>query len=188
MCNGWAMASVLFVCTGNLCRSPCAELLMAQGLDQAGTPETVAESAGISGADFGPPERLIKVAREFGIDLTMHQPRKYDREMGVGADLVIGMSREHVREVVVADQDTFVKTFTLREIVRRGQAAGPRRSDETLGGWLVRVHEGRRHADLIGDSAQDDIDDPMGGSSDDYRRMLKDVSELIDSLVPLGWS
>jgi protein-tyrosine-phosphatase len=53
--------------------------------------------------------------------------------------------------------------------------------------WLARLHDGRRHADLIGDSRVDDIVDPMGGSGDDYRRMLKDVSALIESLGQLAW-
>jgi hypothetical protein len=97
------------------------------------------------------------------------------------------MSREHVREAVLADPLSFAKTFTLREIVRRGQEKGQRRSDEALGEWLARLHEGRRHTDLVGDSPHDDIADPMGGSSDDYRRMLEDVSALTQSLSQLAW-
>jgi protein-tyrosine phosphatase len=181
------MANVLFLCTGNLCRSPSAELLLEQQLSQSGTTGVTVHSAGTSGSTFGPPERLVKEGREFGLQLGDHVPRKFDTGMLQGADLVLGMAREHVREAVLADPPSFAKTFTLREIVRRGQEKGQRRTGEALGEWLARLHEGRRHTDLVGDSPLDDIADPMGGSSDDYRRMLEDVSALTQSLHQLAW-
>jgi protein-tyrosine phosphatase len=181
------MADVLFLCTGNLCRSPSAALLLEQQLAQSGATDVTVRSAGVQGASFGPPDRLVEEAQSYGLSLGDHVPRKFDSGMIAGADLVIGMSREHVREVVLVDPSSFSKTFTLREIVRRGNEKGQRRTDESLEEWLARLHDGRRHADLIGDSGDDDIVDPMGGSSDDYRRMLKDVSALTNSLRQLAW-
>jgi protein-tyrosine phosphatase len=181
------MADVLFLCTGNLCRSPSAALLLAQQLSQSGTTGVTVHSAGVLGASFGPPERLVKEGQEFGLHLGDHVPRKFDTGMIEGADLLIGMSREHVREVVLASPPSFARTFTLREIVRRGSDKGQRGPEETLEAWLARLHDGRRHVDLIGDSIDDDIADPMGGTSDDYRRMLKDVSALTQSLRQLAW-
>ena len=181
------MVDVLFLCTGNLCRSPSAALLLEQQLAQSGTTGQTVHSAGVMGAPFGPPEALVKEGHDFGVNLDDHVPRKVDGAMIADADLVIGMSREHVREVVLADPPSFAKTFTLREIVRRGRERGSRRPDETLEHWLARMHDGRRHADLLGDSAQDDIADPMGGSPDDYRRMLTEVSALTQSLRQLAW-
>ena len=58
---------------------------------------------------------------------------------------------------------------------------------EALGEWLARLHEGRRHADLIGDSPDDDIVDPMGGMPGDYRLMLTDVWALTRSFRNLAW-
>ena len=95
--------------------------------------------------------------------------------MIMSADLVIGLTREHVREVVVAVPPSFAWTFTLREIVRRGLDAGPRGSSEELGVWLARVLDGRRNVDLVGDSPEDDIIDPLGGTANDYLRMLTEV-------------
>ena len=181
------MADVLFLCTGNLCRSPSAALLLGRQLAQAGIAGVTVHSAGIMGAAFGPPEDLVNEGLAFGIDLSDHVAREFDTGMSMGADLVIGMAREHVREVVLADAQSFARTFTLREIVRRGHEEGTRRNDESLGEWLARIHVGRRHVDLIGDSDVDDIDDPMGGSSDEYRRMLEDVSALTNSLRHLAW-
>jgi protein-tyrosine phosphatase len=181
------MSVVLTICTGNLCRSPSAELLLERDLTVSGIDGVTVHSAGTRGAKYGPPDRLVKEARNFGIDLAGHVPRKFDTSMIVEADVVIGMAREHVREVVVAEASAFAKTFTLREIVRRGQAQGPRPSDVELGAWLASIHVGRRYSDLIGDAAEDDIADPMGGSSDDYRRMLHDVAALTTSFRQLAW-
>lgn len=181
------MADILFLCTGNVCRSPSAELLLDRQFSQSGHHDHVVQSAGTLGVPFGPPERLVTEAQAFGIDLSGHISRKMTTEMIDSADLIVGMAREHVREVVLASAPSFGKTFTLREIVRRGQELGPRAAGTPMSDWLARLHDGRRHADLIGDSRVDDIVDPMGGSGDDYRRMLKDVSALIESLGQLAW-
>ena len=171
------MADVLFVCTGNLCRSPSAALLLRQQLGDAGSEVTV-HSAGTVETDFGPPRPLVEEGRVFGIDLGAHVPRKVDPGMVQAADLVVGLTREHVRETVVAVPSSFPKTFTLREIVRRGLHTGARGAGEDLGAWLARLHDGRLHADLMGESPEDDVMDPMGGTPDDYRRMLTDVAAL----------
>ena len=103
------------------------------------------------------------------------------------ADLVVGLTRAHVRETVVAVPPSFPRTFTLREIVRRGLHAGPRDAAEDLGAWLTRLHDGRLRVDLMGESPDDDVMDPMGGTRDDYRRMLTDVAALTQTLRTLAW-
>jgi protein-tyrosine phosphatase len=181
------VSDVLFVCTGNLCRSPSAELLLRQELAHSGTSGITVHSAGVSGTSMDPPERLVQEARKFGLDLGDHVPRRFDRGLLEKADLVVGMARQHVREIVLASPDSFGRTFTLREIVRRGQAQGQRAEGQSLQEWLAMLHDGRRHSDLVGDSREDDIADPIGGPSDGYRRMLTDVSTLTQSLCHLAW-
>lgn len=180
------MADVLFVCTGNLCRSPSAALFLRQQLGNAGSEVTV-HSAGTMEVDLGAPRALVLEGRAFGIDLADHVPRIVEPEMIRFADLVVGLAREHLRETVVAVPTSFPKTFTLREIVRRGLDAGPRGTAEGLGAWLARVHDGRLRADLIGESPDDDVIDPMGGTREDYRRMLTDVAALTGTLRSLAW-
>ena len=178
---------VLFVCTGNLCRSPSAAWFLAQRLLQNGPEDVTVESAGTLGASFDPPQRLLKEGVAFGMDLSGHVPRKVDTNSIHRADLVVGMAREHLREVVLDDPPSFAKTFTLREVVRRGTERGPRNPGEPLVEWLERINAGRRHLDMIGDSPQDDIPDPMGGSSEDFRQMLTEVEALTRSLYALVW-
>lgn len=181
------MTDVLFVCTGNVCRSPSAAQLLQKQLAEAGIAGVTVRSAGTLGADFGPPDLLAEQGATLGIDLSAHVPRKVDPDMIMSADLVIGLTREHVREVVVAVPPSFARTFTLREIVRRGVDAGPRGSSEELEVWLARVLDGRRNVDLVGDSPEDDIIDPLGGTANDYLRMLTEVGALTDTLRELAW-
>jgi protein arginine phosphatase len=85
--------SVLFVCTGNTCRSPFAEAVARlEGHD--------AESAGL-GAHPGdqPPEDAIVVAHELGYDLSSHRARCLTEEMLERADIVVGMTAAHVAAV-----------------------------------------------------------------------------------------
>lgn len=107
------------------------------------------------------------------------------------ADLLIGMAREHVREAVVLDPDAFARTFTLRELVRRGEAVGHRRVEggrlEPFDVWLERVGRGRRTVDLLGHDDSDDVADPMGMSKRVYERTAVELETLVDRLVELSF-
>jgi protein-tyrosine phosphatase len=181
------MAVVLFICTGNLCRSPSAEGMLAQRLTEFGPHDVTVESAGTMGTSSKVPAELRREGAAYGLDLSLHAPRRVDAESVFRADLVIGMERSHVREIALAHPPSFTKTFTLREIVRRGRSAGQRRSSESLAEWLDQIGASRRHAELIGDSPLDDIADPMGGTSMDYRQMLMEVKTLTRALHSLTW-
>jgi protein-tyrosine phosphatase len=130
----------------------------------------------------------LKEAAAFGLVFDGHVPRRMDVEDIRKSDVVVGMARQHVREAVLLDKESFSRAFTLRELVRRGQEIGPWSTTEPLSEWLHKVHAGRRHIDLIGDSDLDDIADPMGGSLEDYRRMLSEVDTLVNALYTLIWA
>jgi protein-tyrosine-phosphatase len=83
--------SVLFVCTGNTCRSPFAEAVARR----EGHGDF--ESAGLGAyLDDRPPEDAIVVARELGYDLSTHRARRLTEEMVERADVVVGMTAAHV--------------------------------------------------------------------------------------------
>lgn len=180
------MVDVLFVCTSNLCRSPSAALLLRRQLGDAGSGVTV-HSAGLRAAEVGAPRALLSEGRALGIDLAGHKPHVVDPDMIRAADVVVGLTRQHLRETVTAVPTSFPRTFTLREIVRRGTQAGPRGAAEDLDAWLTRLHAERRHTDLMGESPDDDVVDPMGGTAADYRHMLAEVSGLTHTLRHLAW-
>jgi protein arginine phosphatase len=85
---------ILFVCTGNTCRSPFAEAVARR------EGRVDAESAGLSAlADDRPPEDAIVVARELGYDLSSHRARPLTEEMLERADVIVGMTAAHVASV-----------------------------------------------------------------------------------------
>jgi protein-tyrosine-phosphatase len=104
------------------------------------------------------------------------------------ADLVLGLARDHVREVVVRSPDTWEKSFTLKELVRRGGTAGPRPRDEVLPVWLARVSSGRNRTELLGESETDDVIDPAGGLPSGFVRTAAEIQGLCVSLAGLLWS
>lgn len=91
--------SVLFVCTGNICRSPLAEgifLHLAAARGEAGL--YLADSAGTGGWHQGetPDGRSVRVAALHGIDISGQRARKIVQEDYARFHLVLGMDRGHV--------------------------------------------------------------------------------------------
>lgn len=105
-----------------------------------------------------------------------------------GADLVVGLAREHVREVVVRTPDAWDRSFTLKELVRRGGAIGTRPPHEDLRSWLYRAGYGRIRADLLGESIDDDVIDPAGGVASGFDRTATEIQGLCRSLGALLWA
>ena len=87
---------VLFVCTGNTCRSPLAEALLRRLLDERRIEGITVASAG-TGAFAGAPasEGSYLVALEDGVDLSAHRAQVLTPELASSADLMLTMSRSH---------------------------------------------------------------------------------------------
>jgi protein-tyrosine phosphatase len=175
---------ILMLCTGNTCRSPMAAALLSRRLDDAGVKAGVTSAGllfdGKPATDHG---QAVMATR--GLDTSGHRSRKLQSDIVGGADLLVGMARSHVREAVALVPDVWPRSFTLKEIVRRGEERGGPAPDESLADWLARLHFGRRLSDLLGDSAEDDVADPIGGPLESYERTAAELDDLTARLARL---
>jgi protein-tyrosine-phosphatase len=88
------MKKILFVCTGNTCRSPMAEALFRHRIGEG--MEWEADSAGLYAANGSPAStNAIQALEELGIDLTKHQSKFLDPELAEEADLIVPMTASH---------------------------------------------------------------------------------------------
>jgi len=93
---------LLFVCTGNICRSPLAEGLMRQMLADAGLGgQVTVASAGTSGWHEGePPHPLSRAAAAaVGVDISEQRARVFRFSDFEEFDLILAMDRSHLREL-----------------------------------------------------------------------------------------
>ena len=177
---------ILFVCTANICRSPMAAALMAARIRQRGADCAVGSVGLLEGGRPCPPE-IIAVMEERGIDLSGHESRQLTPDAVTGADLVLTMEREHLREVVVLAPEAWGRTFTFREAVRRGGEVGPRADGQALEDWLDLIGGERELSHLLGDSRDDEVADPFGQTMSEYEETALSLEVLTSQLADLLW-
>ncbi|MFN8040567.1 MAG: hypothetical protein U0Q07_15245 [Acidimicrobiales bacterium] len=177
---------VLVLCTGNICRSPMAEAMLRARLAGRDV-EAVVTSAGTATEGEPAADEVLELLRSRGLDGSAHRSRLLDADLLAEADLVLAMARLHVRDAALVDPEAFGRTFTLKELVRRGEAAGARAPDEDLAGWLARVGADRQPTRLLGDSPADDVVDPVGRRFGVFKKVARELDDQLDRLVDLAW-
>ncbi|MBN9213019.1 MAG: hypothetical protein BGO45_03630 [Microbacterium sp. 71-36] len=114
--------SVLTVCTGNICRSPLAELILAASLSDI--PDVRVESAGTGAlVGHGMPDPALRLARDDGLAGESHRARQISEKLVSDAGLILALSREHRRAIVSLVPSAVRRTFTLRELANIVPAA-----------------------------------------------------------------
>jgi protein-tyrosine phosphatase len=149
--------AILFVCLGNICRSPLAEAAFRHAADQARL-DVTADSAGTGDWHVGrPPDtRAIAIARRHGLDISGFRARQIGP-----ADFT------RFTHIFALDRDNLAN---IRRLVRSAKPEG--RGAET--GLLL---------DLVAARAGMDVDDPYYGGDAGFEQTWADVSAAADALV-----
>ncbi|MEJ2657020.1 MAG: hypothetical protein P8012_07450 [Desulfobacterales bacterium] len=146
---------IVFVCTGNICRSPMAEGLMRHKCKEAARHDLTVSSMGIHGLnDYPATEYAQKVCEDDGFDISSHRARYLMGDELQKADLILCMEPVHIK---------FIETFFpwIREKVF------------LLGAWPEKAN--RKSA----------IQDPMGGSYEKYQQVYNLIKGHIERIFPL---
>lgn len=93
--------TIVFVCTGNTCRSPMAEALMRAELNRRGVTAAVT-SAGLAASGDAATANAVEVLSEVGLDLSRHRSRPLTREMADAADVIAVMTEQHRAMLIAA--------------------------------------------------------------------------------------
>jgi len=175
------------VCTANVCRSPVAAARFAAGLsdrvDRDGHRWFVS-SAGVGHYDVALDRDMVKAAATLGLDITDHVPRQVTSADISAADLIVTMTRSQLRTIVAAEPSAWRRTFTLRELARRASRYAP--LDGSFGDWLDAAGTACRSADLLGESADDDIDDPFQRGYAANLATAQELERLVDEVIMSG--
>ncbi len=163
-----------------------AAALLRRRLGPAGASVSIA-SAGLLTRDRPASAEAVEVMGEYGLDISAHRSQLLRPDLLAGADLVVGMARQHVREASVLDPAAWPKTFTLKDLVRRAGTSGPRVPGQPFGDWLAGLSQGRVIEDVLTDDPDDEVSDPIGQPVETYREVAAELDGLLEALVAAAW-
>jgi protein-tyrosine phosphatase len=166
---------VLFVCTGNICRSPTGERLAAAYAAQHGIADFTASSAGTRAVIGHAIHRdAAVVLEELGGDTSGFAARQLKSKIASSADLIIAMTSAHRDIVLEAAPRQLSRTFTLTEAARLASMDGA----ETLADLAAL----RRHLTA---NEKADIPDPIGQSPEVFAAVGSQIAELLPPILEL---
>jgi protein-tyrosine phosphatase len=186
------MATILLVCTGNICRSPMAEGFLRRMLADRGIQGIRVESSGVAGWEGSTPTpEAVEALAGYGLDISTHRARRLTRPMVEWADAIVTMAAEHRDAVVRLVPQLASRVFTLKELVALLESVPEERigrpSAEQLAASM-RLAQAEREAHAGMELADQDIADPLGLGIESFRAVAWEIEDLsrrlVDGLFP----
>jgi protein-tyrosine phosphatase len=175
--------TVLFVCTGNICRSPLAERLFVA----RSAPESAvfAHSAGVYALEGYPMDQASALAlRELGGDGSGHLAQYLNESLIEEADLILGAEEAHRDTVLRLAPSSMRRAFTMREFARLGADVAPAADVGQAKAVIASVAARRGLVDAV-TPGTDDIADPYRRPMDDVRECAQQIAHAVDATLRL---
>lgn len=178
--------AVLFVCTGNVCRSPAAERLLRNAVKDQDIEVSSAGTAALVGEPISPP--MAELLREHGADAEDFSARQLTPAIVRAADVVVTMTSAHRTQVVTQLPAAVQRTFVLGELAQMlravdeaeiGERAGRQAS---LAERMSAAMALAKHHRVPGVDPDEDVVDPYGRPKQVYARSF---GQILDGLGPL---
>lgn len=169
------MVRILFVCTGNVCRSPVAERLAKEYARLVSISDFQPESAGTHAMVGNPVDSEASRALELlGGDASGHVARQVSGKILMAADLILTMSTAHRTSVLELAPRQLNRTFTLHEASRLASGYGVR----TLSDLADLRSQLIEHKPM-------DVADPFGRSPQLHLAIAREISGLLPPVLDL---
>jgi len=181
---------ILFVCTGNVCRSPVAEHVLRARL--RGWSRYMVESAGTQAKiGMAMAEESAALARHYGaagVDPRRHRARLLTGPLLEGCDLILTMTREHRRHAVGLAPRQLGRTYTVREFAELLDSldaatwsliAAEPTAPERWGGLIQAIASARYVNDPV---SNEDIADPLGKGDASYQLFADQLLPALSSI------
>jgi protein-tyrosine phosphatase len=173
--RGRFVLHILFVCTGNVCRSPVAERLATTYANGVAIPEFVASSVGTR-ALVGHPVHpdAAHALEQLGGDASHHAARQVSAKLLMAADLVLTMSTAHRNSVLELAPRQINRAFTLHEAARLASHSGAHELTDL---------RALRSRNSVGELP--DIADPIGRSAAFHAAVANEIADLLPPILEL---
>lgn len=110
---------IMFICTGNICRSAMAHWLFKKKLEQNNITNIEIYSSGIYAMDGDTStHEAIEVMKEYGVDLKKHKATNIRRSNIKDMDIILCMTISHKRDLIYMYPELKEKIYTLKEYVK----------------------------------------------------------------------